>query len=138
MKIQLKEKYGVLVKFVDKDYSLTKKLVDWDKRGVVGSFNAGPPPTMFLLSNNASELTIFHEKVHMEIWYNKLNKMHIIDEEKLVFDAIYRNKSRWTNAELLDSYNYVNKLIYETNQKGKNFPYLFIPEIEGLKFIVNL
>ncbi|KMQ69930.1 hypothetical protein ACM39_02500 [Chryseobacterium sp. FH2] len=138
LKIQLKEKYGVELKFVDKDHSLNKKLKDWNKRGVVGSFTEGPPPSMFLRSDNASELTVFHEKVHLKVWFNKLDKMHIIDEEKLVWDAIWKTKDRWTNKELLDSYDYVNRLVYEANQKGKNFPYLDIPEVKALKLLINL
>jgi len=139
LKTRLFEKYDVRLRFVDKDHKLGQLLIDWDKRNVVGKFDPGPPPEMLLRSNNASELTVFHEMVHLKVWYHKLPKMHIVDEEKLVFEAIFKKwkeTGKFTNEEMIDSYLYVNeKIVKPWNKKGKKFEFLKIPEIEQL--IIN-
>jgi hypothetical protein len=139
LKHKLKSKYGVDLRLIDKEKGIQKLpitvkgktvwvrseelLKDWNQRSVVGKFHEGPPPVMILRSNNASELTVFHEKVHMEVWHKKLPKMHIVDEEKLVFDEIFkaRHKYNWTNDELIDAYDYVNEKVNDWNKLGKNF-----------------
>ena len=135
LKHQLWEKYGVRLKLVDKDHTLAQKLARWKEKGTVGSFSPKPPPTMYLLEGNASELTVYHEMVHLEVWYKKLPKMHIIDEEKYVWEEIWKVRHRWTDDELIASYNYVNKEVYEFNKQGKKFPYLQNPEMEQI--IIN-
>jgi hypothetical protein len=111
-------------------------LKDWNARNVVGKFHEGPPPVIILRSNNASELTVFHEKVHMEVWFNKLPKMNIVDEEKFVFEAILnaKDKYKWTNDELIDAYDYVNKIVGDWNKLGKNFSKIVNEEIEQFKW----
>jgi hypothetical protein len=110
-------------------------LKDWNARNVVGKFHEGPPPVIILRSNNASELTVFHEKVHMEVWFNKLPKMNIVDEEKYVFEAIFnaKDKYKWTNDELIDAYDYVNEIVENWNKLGKNFTKILKDEIEQIK-----
>lgn len=153
LKIKLKEEYGVDLRLIDKELGYEKLPVtkngktkwirsselfkDWERRRVVGKFHEGPPPVMILRSNNASELTVFHEKVHLEIWYNKLPKMHIVDEEKMVFEAIWkaRNEMKWTEKELFDSYRYINQIVRDYRIIGKKFDYVYISELEGLKYI---
>ena len=90
-----------------KKWKKITKLEDWNNRRVLGSFSQGPPPQLFLRSNNASELTVFHEIVHLKYWFNKSPKIHRIQEEVVVFEEIWKTKKRWTNRELLDSYYYV-------------------------------
>ncbi|WP_128330264.1 hypothetical protein [Apibacter sp. HY039] len=151
LKQQLKTKLGVDLRLVDKEKGFQKLpvtkngktkwirsdelLKDWNRRGVVGKFHEGPPPVMILRSNNASELTVFHEKIHMEVWLDKLPKMHIVDEEKYVFDAIFKAKDthKWTNAELIDAYDYINEIINQWNRTGKKFPNVKNEYIEQLK-----
>ncbi|MCB8980082.1 MAG: hypothetical protein H6657_21940 [Ardenticatenaceae bacterium] len=113
----LRSKYGVRLRFVDTDHNLKNLLKEWNSRNVVGKFNPGPPPEMFLRSNNASELTVFHEMAHLEVWYKKLPKMHIVDEEKYVFEAIWKARERWTNTEIIDSYDYVNRIVSLSNMR---------------------
>jgi len=116
----IREKYNIKLRFVDVDHALRtaktitlkngkkiSKLEDWNRRGVVGSFRAGPPPEFFLRYNYASELTVFHEMVHLKYWFNKKPKIHRIQEEVVVFEEVWKTKKRWTNQELLESYNYV-------------------------------
>ena len=126
---------------MDKDHALKEKLTDWNRRKVVGSFDPGPPPVMNLCSNNASELTVFHETVHLEVWHKKLPKMHVVDEEKYVFEAIFKEwkkSGKWTDDEMIDAYLYVNDEVKKWNKTGKKFPYLQIPEIEQLNMNKNI
>ncbi|MBV7269109.1 hypothetical protein [Winogradskyella luteola] len=101
------QKYKVRVRLIDVDHKLKNKLKDWDNRNVVGSFRKGPPPELFLRSNNASELTVFHEMVHLKYWNDKRPNIHFAQEEVIVFNEIWKTKNRWANKEILDSYNYV-------------------------------
>ena len=62
--------------------------------------------------------------------------MHIVDEEKLVFEEIFKVKDKfgWTDAELLDAYNYVNNIVKDWNRAGRNFPKINNEFIEQLKW----
>ncbi|MCB0514950.1 MAG: hypothetical protein R2798_02155 [Chitinophagales bacterium] len=141
LKAKLKAEFGVDLRLIDKEIAYQKLpitvngktkwvrssdlLNDWDRRGVVGKFHEGPPPMIILRAKDASELTVFHEKVHMSVYLQKLPKMHIVDEEILVFEEILKAKDtyKWTDVELISSYNYVNDIINDANKKsGKNFP----------------
>ena len=151
LKQKLKEQYGVDLRLIDKERGFQKLpvikngekiqvrskelLKDWDRRKVVGKFDGGPPPMIILKSEYASELTIFHEMVHMEVWLKKLPKMHIVDEEKYVFETIFKAKDRmlWTDAELIDAYDYVNRIVNDWNKVGKNFSPIKNEYIEQLK-----
>jgi hypothetical protein len=144
-----KNLYGVDLRLIDKEKAFEKlpvtrngktqwirsseMLKDWDRRRVVGKFHEGPPPVMILRSNNASELTVFHEKVHLEVWYNKLPKMHIVDEEKLVFEEIFKAKFGWTDDELIDAYDYVNEVVGKANRSRKNFSNIYNDYVQQLK-----
>jgi hypothetical protein len=143
LKAHLFEKYGVTLRLIDKELGYKKiagkkaadLLKDWDNRNVVGRFIEGPPPEMILRSKNASQLTVFHEMVHMEVWFKKLPKMHIVDEEKLVFEMIFKSKDKygWTADELIDAYDYVNEKVNAFNKLGKSFPKLVNEYVEQLK-----
>ncbi|WP_430411855.1 hypothetical protein [Kordia sp.] len=141
------QKYKVRLRLVDVDHTLkTKKTIlrngkriskleDWDNRRVLGSFNQGPPPQLFLRSENASELTVFHEIVHLKYWFNKMPKVHYAQEEIVVWNEIWKTKSRWTQKELYDSYKYVQDLVVEANRKGAKIKFDINNEMEGLKYI---
>lgn len=56
---------------------------------------------------------------------------------RLVFEEIFKvkDKFKWTNAELIDSYDYVNDLIDKSNKtSGRNRPFHNNEHIEQLKF----
>ena len=129
------QKYKVRVKLVDIDHSLKNKLTDWNKRNVLGSFRQGPPPELFLRSKNASELTVFHEMVHLKYWFDKKPKVHFVQEEIIVWEEIWKSKNKWTQKELFDSYIYVQDLVVEANKKGSKIKFDLNYEMEGLKFI---
>jgi len=152
LKYFLKEKYNVMIRFVDVDHTLkTKKifttksgekiskLEDWNDRTVVGSFREGPPPELFLRYNYASELTVFHEMVHLKYWFNKKPKIHRIQEEMVVFDEIWKTKKRWTNQELLDSYYYVFGELdkYKLTTDLKKFKNKYNANIEQIKLKIQ-
>ncbi|WP_370899423.1 zincin-like metallopeptidase toxin domain-containing protein [Chryseobacterium gossypii] len=107
----LKELYDVDLKIVDKDFGMKQKLKDWNARGVVGSFNPRLK-TMFLRSE-VSELTVFHEMVHMKTWKRlspeEYAKLPLWEDETMVWEAIWKTKEKWTKTELIDSYEYMNK-----------------------------
>ncbi|WP_165835377.1 zincin-like metallopeptidase toxin domain-containing protein [Chryseobacterium viscerum] len=125
----LKELYDVDLKIVDKDFGMKQKLKDWNARGVVGSFNPRLK-TMFLRSE-VSELTVFHEMVHMKTW-KRLSpegyaKLPLWEDETMVWDAIWKTKEKWTKIELVDSYEYMNKFREESGISK-----IFIDEMEEL------
>lgn len=61
--------------------------------------------------------------------------MHIVDEEKLVFEEIFKVKDEfgWTNDELIDAYQYVNSIVKDWNKIGKRFLKLNNEFVEQLK-----
>jgi hypothetical protein len=156
LKKLLKDKYEVELKILN-EYSSYDKLPitkggktkwinakdlykDWHKRKVAGKFHEGPPP-MIILRNDikngikASELTVFHEMVHMNVWKSG-KKMNLIDEEILVFEEIFKvkDKFKWTDAELIDAYDYVNWVVSEANKAGSKIPKVSNEYIEQLKW----
>ena len=133
------QRYKVRLKLVDIDHSLKSKLNDWNKRSVLGSFRKGPPPELFLRANNASELTVFHEMVHLKYWYEGKPKIHFAQEEVVVFEEIWKTKNRWTNKELLESYNYVIEVLDKTNLKVdlKKFQDIYLSEINQIKINIQ-
>jgi Metallopeptidase toxin 4 len=142
----LKENYDVDLEVVKKGTARWKR---WTRNGTavnqprtVGSFVAGPPPVMYILEE-VSELTVFHEMVHIKIWKalpaEKLAKLHIVEEEIMVWEEIWKSRSRWTNNELIASYKYVNeKVIYNANKAGENFRNIYVQEVEDLILNKNL
>lgn len=92
---------------------MKQKLKDWNSRGVVGSFNPRLK-TMFLRSE-VSELTVFHEMVHMKTWRRlspeEYAKLPLWEDETMFWDAIWKTKEKWTKRELVDSYEYLNDKI---------------------------
>ncbi|ANF50776.1 hypothetical protein A0O34_09695 [Chryseobacterium glaciei] len=125
----LKELYDVDLKIVDKDFGMKQKLKDWNARGVVGSFNSRLQ-TMFVRSE-VSELTVFHEMVHMKTWKRlspeEYAKLPLWEDETMVWDAIWKTKEKWTKIELVDSYEYMNKFREESGISK-----IFIDEMEEL------
>lgn len=95
---------------------MKQKLKDWNARGVVGSFNSRLK-TMFVRSE-VSELTVFHEMVHMKTWKRlspeEYTKLPLWEDETIVWDAIWKTKEKWTKIELVDSYEYMNKFREES------------------------
>jgi hypothetical protein len=134
------QRYKVRLKLVDIDHSLKSKLIDWNKRSVLGSFRKGPPPELFLRANNASELTVFHEMVHLKYWHEGKPKIHFAQEEVVVFEEIWKTKNRWTNQELLDSYYYVEKVLRDNklNSELEKLTKTFGTEIKQIKINQNL
>lgn len=126
----LKELYDVDLKIVDKDFGMKQKLKDWNARGVVGSFNPRLK-TMFLRSE-VSELTVFHEMVHMKTWKRlspeEYAKLPLWEDETMVWEAIWKTKEKWTKRELVDSYEYLNDKI----RIPMGQPKLVIDEMEEL------
>lgn len=109
--------------------------MDWNRRNVLGSFRKGPPPELFLRSNNASELTVFHEMIHLEYWYLKKPKIHYVQEEIYVWEEIWKTKDMWTKKELYDSYIYVRELVENVNRKtGSKIKFELNLEMESLKY----
>ena len=152
LKSFLREKYNVRLRFVDVDHTLRtsktiirsdgkkiSKLEDWNRRGVVGSFKAGPPPEFFLRYNYASELTVFHEMVHLKYWFDKKLKVHRIQEEIVVFEEVWKTKKRWTYQELLDSYNYVVEALKEAklSKDLEKFTNTYKAEISQIKLKIQ-
>jgi predicted SprT family Zn-dependent metalloprotease len=64
--------------------------------------NLGPPPEMFLrmgesgIFKGTSELTVFHEMVHLLFWKNGTKFNHRALEEVGVLDEIWKAKDMWT------------------------------------------
>ncbi|WP_138432558.1 hypothetical protein [Winogradskyella algicola] len=147
LKHHLWNRYGVRLRLVDVDQALkTKKTItrngkkiskleDWNSRNVVGSFREGPPPELFLRRSYASELTVFHEMVHLRYWFDKKPKVHFAQEEVIVFDEIWKTKDRWTNQELLESYEYVFDILQQSSLKKdfKSFTDKYSSEINQIR-----
>lgn len=79
---------------------------------LVGGFDA--VTKQFILSKNATEIIAFHELAHLkhmeevgEAIYNTLSKL---DKEMFVWKQILKNRKAWTEAELLESLNYINRI----------------------------
>jgi hypothetical protein len=79
---------------------------------LVGGFDA--VTKQFILSKNATEIIAFHELAHLkhmeevgETIYNTLSKL---DKEMFVWKQILKNRKTWTEAELLESLNYINRI----------------------------
>ncbi len=56
--------FDLKVEFVDESNNV-RKLSDWNKRNVLGSFNQGPPPVLYF-RHEVTELTWQHEVWHLE------------------------------------------------------------------------
>lgn len=134
------ERYKVRLKLVDVDHSLKNKLIDWNKRSVLGSFRKGPPPELYLRANNASELTVFHEMVHLKYWFEGKPKIHFAQEEIIVWKEIWITKDKWTSQELLDSYYYVEKVLRDNklNSDLEKLVETFGADIKQIKINQNL
>lgn len=122
----LKEK-GILL-IIDGDTKNIKKLfkplMGFDKVDDLFRYMNGRKPPLvggfdsitkqFILSKEVTEIVAFHELAHLkhmeelgEITYNSLSRL---EKEMYVWKQISENRKLWTNAELLDSLNYINEI----------------------------
>ncbi|NMH28442.1 zincin-like metallopeptidase toxin domain-containing protein [Flavobacterium silvaticum] len=90
-----------------------ERIVKWNARKVLGSFSMGPPPKIYF-RKQITELTWQHELWHLEdLKKMGAKKFYSIDQwkhEELVWDRIWQSKNRWTENELVDSYQYYKKI----------------------------
>ncbi|WP_294233687.1 zincin-like metallopeptidase toxin domain-containing protein, partial [uncultured Chryseobacterium sp.] len=84
----------------------------------VGMFHAGTQ--QMILTKNCTEIVAFHEMCHLkhfkeigEIAYKGLSRL---DKEMYVWKQILANRGKWTEAELKDSLDYINRI--RTEQYG--------------------
>ncbi|WP_296146403.1 zincin-like metallopeptidase toxin domain-containing protein [uncultured Flavobacterium sp.] len=122
----LKEKGIILV--IDGDLKSIKKLfkplMGFDKVDDLFRFMSSQNPPLvggfdaitkqFILSKEATEIIVFHELAHLkhmeelgEIVYKSLSKL---DKEMYVWKQILQNRKLWTDAEFIDSLNYINRI----------------------------
>jgi hypothetical protein len=122
----LKEK-GILL-IIDGDTKNIKKLfrplMGFDKVDDLFRYMNGRKPPLvggfdsitkqFILSKEVTEIVAFHELAHLkhmeelgEITYNSLSRL---EKEMYVWKQISENRKLWTDAELLDSLNYINEI----------------------------
>jgi hypothetical protein len=64
--------------------------------------------------------------VHIKIWKKlpaeELANLHIVEEEIMVWEEIWKSRSRWTDDELIASYKYVKRKIADFNNTiGSDF-----------------
>jgi hypothetical protein len=120
----LKERYkgiNLQIEIVSDNPAFRLRRKRWAKDGTVGSFSKGPPPTIFL-EQNCSELTLQHELWHLDDYirlgadeYARIpNWLH----EQSVWEKIWASRERWTDKELIDSYNYYRKITRESGESG--------------------
>ncbi|KAA0126888.1 hypothetical protein FY557_15410 [Chryseobacterium sp. SN22] len=81
-------------------------------------FHAGTQ--QMILTKNCTEIVAFHEMCHLkhfkevgEIAYKRLSRL---DKEMYVWKQILANRGKWTEAELKDSLDYINRI--RTEQYG--------------------
>ncbi|SEC42339.1 Metallopeptidase toxin 4 [Tenacibaculum sp. MAR_2009_124] len=112
LELKFKE-LNLKVEIVTKTPKFKARLKKWNGlRNTQGSFNPGPPPTIYV-RQNCTQLTLQHEVWHMEDlkrfgnleYRKKPNWKH----EESVWNNIWETKHRWTNEELVDSYWYYVK-----------------------------
>ena len=148
LKIRLKEIFDVRVRFVEVDPKLrsTKnlklengeelsKLEFWNRTGTVGSFVEGPKPEFFVRYNYGSKLTIVSELRRMENWFTKRTKANIALEEYDIFGSLWdtRVKYNWTDAELLNRFEYTLRTFKDEIQRLKNVNKAMTKQLEDAK-----
>jgi Metallopeptidase toxin 4 len=88
------------------------------------------PPTMFL-RHDATELTVQHEMWHLDdlrkLGFEEFNASKNWKLEELVWERVWKSKSRWTREELIDSYEY-----YKATCNKEGALYKKIDELEKL------
>ena len=67
-----------------------------------------------LLPKNSTEIVAFHKLAHVKHWksigkeaYKNISKL---DREMNVWEQIFKNRDRWTKAELEDALRYINDI----------------------------
>lgn len=106
--LQKYKNFKLEVHFVD-EASDPKRITDWDARNVLGSFYMGPPPKLYF-RKQVTELTWQHEIWHLEDLQKTGSKrfynMPNWKKEELVWERVWKDKHKWTEEELADSYRY--------------------------------
>lgn len=78
----------------------------------VGLFHAGTK--QMILAKNCTEIVAFHELCHLkhfeEVGEIAYKGFSTIEKEMYVWKQILSNRSKWTEAELKESLNYINRL----------------------------
>ena len=105
-----------------------KKLIDWNARNVLGSFNPGSPPKLNL-RRQVTELTLQHEIWHLED-LKKLGKTKYYEtpnwkHEESVWEKVWETRDKWTEKELVDSYRY-----YKNTAKKETGKFNSIDELD--------
>ena len=88
------------------------------------------PPIMFL-RQDATELTVQHEMWHLDdlkkLGFNEFNSSKNWKLEELVWEKIWKSKNRWTEKEIIDSYEY-----YRATCNKEGAVYKKIDELEKI------
>ncbi|WP_312769262.1 zincin-like metallopeptidase toxin domain-containing protein [Epilithonimonas sp.] len=88
------------------------------------------PPIMFL-RDDATELTIQHEMWHIDDFkkygFEGFNSLPNWTAEELVWERVWKQKHRWTQEELIDSYKY-----YKESCGREGAEYKIIEELEKI------
>jgi hypothetical protein len=102
----------------------------WERNKTLGAFDKGPPPKIFL-EQNCSELTLQHELFHLEDYVrygaDEFVKIPNWKHESSVWEKIWASRERWTQGELVESYRYYKKEVFEMGENPK-----IIDEMESL------
>jgi hypothetical protein len=113
---------------LDKEEEQAKKMLDdllskaTERRNAyVGMFNA--ETRQFFLSKEATEIVAFHEMAHVkhfdEVGEAAYKTYTMLDKEMYVWKQIFSQRNKWTQAELQDALNYINRIRTEV-QFGYN------------------
>ncbi len=103
-----------LFKPIDKFKSLDELLffMKTSKTPKVGLFHAGTK--QMILTKDCTEIVAFHEMCHLkhfeEVGDITYKGFSTIEKEMYVWKQILSNRSKWTEAELKESLNYINRL----------------------------
>lgn len=79
--------------------------------GFPGGFNASTK--QFFLSKKATEIVAFHEMAHLK-HFEEIGDVYLtlsrLEKETYVWEQILANRNKWTNSELQDALNYINRI----------------------------
>ncbi len=112
LELRFKE-FNLKVEIVSKNPKFKQRLKRWNgRRNTQGSFNSGPPPTIYV-RQNCTKLTLQHEVWHMEdlkrLGQIEFKKIPNWKHEESIWNKIWNTKHKWTNEELVDSYWYYKR-----------------------------
>jgi len=119
----LDEVFKVPLEFVDNNPALKAKLKDWTLRRVAGSFNA--KEGVMYLRKSVTAYTVQHEMFHMKLWYKMTKEFpelantyaksigNRLFHEEYVLAEFMKNPGKWSEADLLNDLNFINKELRE-------------------------